>query len=139
MRCLLDSSVLVAALSPDERHHEACKAMLLSGDHVIYSHALLECFSTLTGKIQASADTANILLRRTIVPRVEIVFLTPMETLDALSEARLHGVRGGGVYDYMHFAAAKKAGVGAILTLNTGDFTHLVRKGKNDPEIRLPI
>jgi predicted nucleic acid-binding protein len=139
MRCFLDSSVLIAALSPDERHHEACKATLLSGEHVIYSHALLECFSTLTARIQASADTANILLRRTIVPRVEIVSLTPTETLEALSEARLHGVRGGGVYDYMHFAAAKKAGVGAIITLNTSDFMNLVRKVNDDPEIRLPI
>lgn len=138
MRCLLDSSVLVAALCPDASGHDACKSVLLSGTHVIYSHALLECFSTLTGKIRASADAANELLKRTIIPRVEVVSLTSSEILAALEAARLRGVRGGGVYDYMHFVAAKKAEVEAIVTLNTGDFTHLVRADAGDPEIRLP-
>jgi len=136
MRCLLDSSVLVAALCPDERRHDESKAVLLSGQHVIYSHALLETFSTLTGKIKASADAASELLNKTIRPRVEIIHLTDFEILEALAAAQKLGVRGGGVYDYMHFVAAGKAGVDAIITLNTGDFIHLVRS--DDFEIRLP-
>jgi hypothetical protein len=105
---------------------------------VIYSHALLECFSTLTGKIKAGADAANELLKRSIIPRVEVVSLTSSEILAALDAARQRGVRGGRVYDYMHFVAAKKAEVEAIFTLNTTDFIHLVRAETGDPEIRLP-
>jgi hypothetical protein len=49
MSAFLDSSVLVAALAPDETKHADCLALLLQGGHCIYSHALLETFSTLTG------------------------------------------------------------------------------------------
>lgn len=48
MSAFLDSSVLVAALAPDETKHADCLALLLQGGHCIYSHALLETFSTLT-------------------------------------------------------------------------------------------
>lgn len=47
MSAFLDSSVLVAALAPDETKHADCLALLLQGGHCIYSHALLETFSTL--------------------------------------------------------------------------------------------
>jgi predicted nucleic acid-binding protein len=49
MSAFLDSSVLVAALAPDESKHADCLALLLQGGNCIYSHALLETFSTLTG------------------------------------------------------------------------------------------
>jgi hypothetical protein len=46
MSALLDSSVLAAALAADELKHAECLARLLKGGNCIYSHALLETFST---------------------------------------------------------------------------------------------
>jgi hypothetical protein len=49
MSVLLDSSVLVAALAPDEERHAECLALLLQSGNVVHVHAFLETFSTLTG------------------------------------------------------------------------------------------
>jgi predicted nucleic acid-binding protein len=46
---LLDSSVLIAALAPDEARHSESLALLKQGGNVVYAHAILETFSTLTG------------------------------------------------------------------------------------------
>ncbi len=53
-----------------------------------------------------------------------------------LGSARNRGVRGGGVLDYMHLVAARKANAAVLYTLNLADFQHLQRTG--DPEIRRP-
>jgi predicted nucleic acid-binding protein len=139
MTALLDSSVLVAALASDENRHAESLALLMQGGHVIYAHALLETFSTLTGgKLGAKvdADLAAQLLNETIRPRVQIIELGAAEILDALREARKRAVRGGGVYDYTHLVAARKAKADIIYTINLSDFQHLLRDG--DPEIRRP-
>lgn len=136
---LFDSSVLVAALLSDEDRHAECLALLLEGQGAIYSHALMETFTTLTGgKLgrKISADFAAQLLSQTVRPRVQIIELTADELLEALRQARLHGVRGGAVYDYAHLVAARKAGAKMIYTLNISDFQSLHRGG--DPEIRCP-
>lgn len=139
MSVLLDSSVLVAALSSDEDWHAECLALLLQGQGVIYSHALMETFTTLTGgKLgsRISADFAAQLLSQTVRPRVQVIELNADELLEALQQARQHGVRGGAVYDYAHLVAARKAGVEMIYTLNLSDFQALRRQG--DAEVRRP-
>jgi predicted nucleic acid-binding protein len=58
---VIDSSVLVAALASGELKHAECLALLLKGGNCIYSHALLETFSTLTGAklgVRVTADFA---------------------------------------------------------------------------------
>ena len=139
MNALLDSSVLVAALASDELKHAECLARLLRGGNCIYSHALLETFSTLTGGklgVRVTADFAVRMLSETILPRVTVIELSSFEIIQALASAQSRGVRGGCVYDYMHLAAAKKANVAVIHTLNMDDFIHL-RRG-DDPEVQLP-
>lgn len=139
MSALLDSSVLVAALAPDEDKHAECLALLMQNGNVVYAHAFLETFSTLTGGrlgMKVDADFAAQLLSETILPRVRVIELGAVELLDALQLARKQGVRGGGVYDYMHLVAARKTKVDALYTINLGDFHHLHREG--DPEIRRP-
>ena len=49
MSALLDSSVLIAALAPDEDRHAESLALLMQGGNAVYAHAFLESFSTLTG------------------------------------------------------------------------------------------
>ena len=139
MSDLLDSSVLIAALIPDEPGHAESLALLKRGDCAIYLHALHETFSTLTGgrmAIRVDAGVAARMLRESISPQVTVVALTTDEVLDAIDTARRHGVRGGAIYDYMHLVAARKANAATLHTLNLDDFLHLRRSG--DPEIRCP-
>ena len=130
MSALLDSSVLVAALASDELKHAECLALLLKGGNCIYSHALLETFSTLTGGklgVRVTADFAARMLSETVLPRVTVIELSSEEIIAALAIAQSRGVRGGGVYDYMHLVAARKSGASVIQTLNMDDFIHLRR------------
>lgn len=139
MSVLLDSSVLVAALAPDEKRHEACLALLRQSGNVVYAHAFLETFSTLTGGrlgVRGDADFVTKLLSETVLPRVQVIELGIAELLEAIRLARKQGVRGGGVYDYMHLVAARKAKADILYTINLSDFDHLYREG--DPEIRCP-
>ncbi len=139
MSALLDSSVLVAALCPDEERHAASLALLAEGAHAVYAHAFLECFSTLTGGklgMRVDTDLAVRLLTETILPRVRVIELDMEERVTALRCARALGVRGGSVFDYMHLTAARKAGAQFICTLNVTDVTAIVREG--DPIVRRP-
>lgn len=100
MSALLDSSVLIASLAPDEDRHAECLALLMQGENAVYSHALLETFSTLTGGrlgVKVDADLAARLIAETIMPRVQMVELTSVEILAALRLSRRNGVRGGGI------------------------------------------
>ena len=139
MSALHDSSVLVAALASDELKHTECLARLLTGGNCIYSHALLESFSTPTGGklgVRVTADFAVRMLSETVLPRVTVIELSSSEIIAALGIAQSRGVRGGCVYDYMHLVGAKKANASVIHTLNMDDFMHL-RRG-DDPEVQLP-
>lgn len=139
MSDLLDSSILVAAVAPDEPHHEHCLALLKQGGHAVYVHAFLETFSTLTGGrlgVKVDAGLATRLIHETIRPRVSIVELNHDEILAALTATRQQGVRGAGVYDYMHMVAARKIGASVLHTLNVGHFLHFRRE--DAPEIRRP-
>ena len=139
MSAFLDSSILVAALVSDELKHADSLALVLNGGNCIYSHALLETFSTLTGGklgVRVTPDLASQMISETILPRVIVTELTASEIMSAISVAQSCGVRGGCVYDYMHLSAAKKSQASVIYTLNIDDFQHLRRA--DDPEIRLP-
>jgi predicted nucleic acid-binding protein len=136
---LLDSSVLVAALAPDEERHRECLDLLRQGGHVVWTHAFLETFAALTGGrlgIRVDADLASRLLKETVRPRVHVVEIGIDDLLSALAEAKRRGVRGGAVYDYLHLMAAKQAGASVVATLNVSDFVPLQRPG--DPEIECP-
>lgn len=135
----LDSSVLIAALAPDEARHAESLALLMQGGNAVYAHAILETFSTLTGGslgVKVDADLAATLLSETILPRVHVVELGSAELMASLQQARLRGVRGGAVYDFMHLVAARNAGAEIFYTINFTDFRHLSREG--DPEVRCP-
>jgi predicted nucleic acid-binding protein len=139
MSALLDSSVLIAALAPDEAAHAESLALLMQGGNAVYAHAILETFSTLTGGrlgVKVDADFAAKLINETILPRVHVVELGIAELMAALGQARRHGVRGGAVYDFMHLVAARKAGADILYTINFTDFRRLGREG--DPEVRCP-
>jgi predicted nucleic acid-binding protein len=136
---LLDTSVILASLDPDEAAHSACDRLVAVGGHHLYVHALAEAFSILTGGARArklDADTAFRLLDQSVMPFVRTVSLTGKDVLTALRDARARGVRGGAVYDYLHLVAARKAGVSRLVTLDQRHFHALVRPG--DPRVEAP-
>lgn len=135
----LDSSILVASLMPDDPDHAACDALLNQSGNWTTPHTLNETFATLTGGrlgMRVDTDVAARMIRESIVPCVTFVELSVDEIIATQSGARKQGVRGGGIYDYLHLVAARKAKVGILHTINLGDFHHLHRE--DDPEIRRP-
>jgi predicted nucleic acid-binding protein len=135
----LDSSVLVASLDPDEPHHAACDALLLAGGHQAWAHALAETFSVLTGGRQGRRlppALALQLMQGSLLPFLQPTALTAREHWAALLSCEARGVRGGAVYDWLHLAAARKAGADSFYTLNQRDFQALARPG--DPLVRAP-
>lgn len=139
MTILLDTSVLIASLDPDEPTHEACADLVARGGHRLYTHALVESFSILTGgrrKRRIDGDLACQLLEESILPFVELVHLSGREMIAALRQGQKRGVRGGAVYDFLHLTAARKSGAEALLTLDRRNFEALARPG--DPAIAMP-
>lgn len=139
MKRYVDSSVLVAALVEDEPRHEACIALLGSEPLLLWTHGLAEVFSTLSGSrlgLRVPAALAVELIEDSLLPSLQLVQLTPKETLAALREAETRGVRGAAVYDLLHLWAARKAGATQLLTLSQRHFAALSRSG--DPAIGVP-
>ena len=139
MSVLLDTSVVLASLDADEPHHAPCDRLVAAGSHTLYVHALAEAFSVLTGgragrRLRPAVAVA--LLEESVLPYVQIVTLSGKETMAALADCEGRGVRGGAVYDFLHIAAARKAGVKRVVTLDVGHFQALSRPG--DPPIEAP-
>ena len=139
MNLLLDTSVIIASLDGDEFAHAACDRLLAQGGHKVYSHALAETFSILSGGRQARRLRPALvaqLIEDSVLPFVQLVHLTGKETMAVIADCERRGARGGAVYDLLHLAAARKAGVQALVTLDLRDFQALAKPG--DPIIRAP-
>lgn len=139
MIALVDSSVLVSSLIPDDAHHEACHRLLSRDGLRIYVHAIAETFSTLTGgrhHLRVDPVTAANVIEQSVIPFVKIVALSATDFLHAVSVAQARGIRGGAIYDYLHLAAARKAKAEVLYTLNVRHFESFYRK--NDPRIVHP-
>lgn len=134
----LDTSVVLASLDPDEAHHAACDRVVAAGGHKIYVQALAETFSILTGgrHRRLSAAVAQHLLTGSVLPYVQVQTLSGRDVMAALAECQARGVRGGAVHDWLHLAAARKAGAEVLYTLDLRDLQALARPG--DPPIQTP-
>jgi predicted nucleic acid-binding protein len=139
MTALLDTSIVIASLDPDEPRHAACDRLVAGGGHVLFAHALAETFSILTGGRQGrrlAASQAAALIDASVLPFVTLVALSGRETVAALRACEARGVRGGAVYDWLHLAAARKSGATRLFTLDIRDFQAIAQPG--DPEIVAP-
>jgi len=122
MKAYWDSSALILALS-----ERSVRERLTRDGGMTRLHSLSEIFSTLTGGrlgIRVEADEATQMIKG-LMQNLEIKDLESDETLEALSEAKAKGVRGGRVYDYLHAATSMKFGCEKIYTLNLRDFDGL--------------
>lgn len=139
MSALLDTSVVLASLDPDESAHVACANLLCQGGHHLYTHALAESFSILTGGRKRRIDAAVVcqLLDVSVLPFVELVGLDGGEVMAGLRQAKSRGVRGGAVYDFLHLVAAGKAGARRLVTLDRRNFEALA-SNPDDPIVQAP-
>jgi predicted nucleic acid-binding protein len=136
---VIDTSVLIAAFLESDRFHVPCFELWQKGGLAIYSHALNETFSTLTGgriEPRVPASVVAKLFDKEVLPKVTILTLPPKAMAAAFGEAERRGVRGGAVYDLFHLMAAKHAGAERLFTLDVRDFKAFHRPG--DPEIMHP-
>ncbi len=139
MKLAIDTSVIIAALDGGDPDNSSSRKLLLSGKFFVHAHALAEAFSTLTGgrlAVRLSATDAASILRQHVAPRLVVIALDASDLLTAFDESTQRGIRGGAIYDFLHLAAARKAGAAAIYTLDTDDFLGFRLLG--DPEVRHP-
>lgn len=139
MSGLLDTSVILASLNPDEAHHAAYDRIVAAGGSKIYWHALAETFSVLTGGRQGrrlGASAAVRLVEQCVLPFVQVQLLSAKDLMSALAECESRGVCGGAIYDWLHLAAARKVRAEVFYTLDLRDFQSLARPG--DPRIEVP-
>jgi predicted nucleic acid-binding protein len=121
-----DTSVLIAAFVQSEQSHEVCAELVTnSSTGCVLAHGMAECFSFLTGgrlSAQISPKTAAMIIETNIIKCMEVITLTPEETLATLKNAEANGIRGAGIYDALHLAAARKIDAKEIFTLNLRHF-----------------
>ncbi|MCS3650096.1 putative nucleic acid-binding protein [Salinibacter ruber] len=134
MKVLLDTSVLIPALVPTLPQHEKAAPHLESVHRgetalIISSHALAECYSSLTALPVSPAVTpgqARRLVEENIVEAAEkVVGLGRTEYLNALQRAADRGLESGAVYDVLHVLCAEKASADELRTFNGRDFRRM--------------
>lgn len=124
-----DTTVLVAAMVEDEKHHEVCAEALERAEEGVASlHSIAECYATLTGgrlSVQLSPADAASLVRHNVADRLSLVSLSAAEYARLLNAAGPAGARGGAIYDLLLLACARKAKAEKVHTLNRRHFIAL--------------
>jgi predicted nucleic acid-binding protein len=122
MKAYWDSSAIIAAwVNPDLR------VRLHQERGITRTHSLAEIFSAFTGgnlTIRQDADEAA----RTVADLardLEFMDLNQTDVLAALQRARVKGVRGGRVHDFLHAVAAEKVKAPKLVTVDRNDFAEL--------------
>lgn len=138
MRVLLDTSVFVPALVPALPQHEKAVPHVESAHRgetslVVSSHALAECYSSLTSLPVRPAVTpgqARRLIDKNIADAAdEIVSLEADEYLTILQRMTDLGLESGAVYDALHVRCAEKAAADELRTFNGRDFRRMPPTG----------
>jgi predicted nucleic acid-binding protein len=137
MKVLFDTSVLIPALVDQLSNHQSAFAVFSSftaGEHKGYcsTHALAETYSVLTAlplPQKISSVEAELLIRESLIGRLEVVELSTMEYQRAIQNAGDKGLLSGIIYDALHVEAAKKASCSRIYTYNIDHFRSLIPEG----------
>ena len=138
MKTFLDTSVLVPALVPALPKHEKAIPHLASAHRgetrlTISSHALAECYSSLTALPVTPTVTPG-QARRLIEENIadiadDIVGLDGNEYLTVLQRMTDLGLESGAVYDALHVRCAEKASADELRTFNGRDFRRMPPMG----------
>ena len=120
----IDTGILVGALLEKHPEHRQCLTALEEyKDIVTDAHALAETFATLTGFYKVPPDAAaELTLGLNEILAIEPLPLAVYEA--AIREANSRGVMGGGIYDSLHAAFARRKRATRIITRNPSHFAH---------------
>jgi predicted nucleic acid-binding protein len=125
LSALLDSNVLIASLLENHPAYASSSAIIDAGQtEFTAAHALSELYNTLTKRnhygwqpLRAAESVAE------FERQLNVVALSASEHVRAIEEFAKHGGTGATVYDYLIGAAARRAGVATVVTLNAKHFT----------------
>lgn len=116
----LDTSVLVVALLGKHPEHAAASALLEARESVTDTHCLAEAFAVLTAAYRLRPiDAAHLILSRPFQIAQPVI----KEDYRAVLE-RPAFIQGGGIYDGLHAAVARRIKVSKIYTHNVSNFQH---------------
>jgi len=126
-REFFDTSVLIAACSPEQPGHEESRRLLaaaMSGTSACGAHTLAEIYAVLSrlpgGRLRRP-ELAERLVSQ-IADRVSVIPLTAEEYRDTIRSAARSGVAGGTIYDALLVACARKFCAERIYTWNVRHF-----------------
>ena len=129
MRVLFDTSVLMPAVVEQLGNHEAAFEALRrhgsDGAGYCSTHALAECYATLTALPLPSRvlpEQARALVEESIAGRLETVQLTAADYRQVLRTVAGLGLASGAIYDALHARCAQKVRAQRVLTYNVKDF-----------------
>lgn len=130
-KVFLDSSCLIAAFHSQHAKHKDCLHLVreIHGrkrQGFLAAHSLAEVFSVLTrlpGRNRVPPDMAAQLLESNIVDIFKIIALTGPEYIACIKRFSNSQLGGGLIYDGLILAAAEKAKVDSVYTLNARHFT----------------
>ncbi len=133
-RFLLDSNVIVAAVSSWHEHHEAAigelERRVAAGEAmVIAGHTLLESYAVLTrlpAPYRLSAADAHALITANFIGTADVAALDSRSYIELLERIGTGGVTGGQSYDALIAECARQAGVDTLLTFNERHFRGLL-------------
>ena len=129
-----DTSVLVGVLLQTHPNHKDCFGIFeQTRERITSAHALAEAFSTLTASYKIpNYIAAELVLGLPVRLTVEPLSMDDYEM--AIAESQQRGVMGGGIYDALHAAFARRRSARRIVTRNPGNFQHVAP----DLEIVIP-
>jgi predicted nucleic acid-binding protein len=130
VKVFFDSSVLVASLVARHPHHPRAMSVVsraLRGQdkaHVA-AHGLAETYAVLTTlpvTPRIGPDAAHRLVHENVAVLCEVIALESKEYAEVIAAQAELGISGGAVYDALHAACARKAGVRRLFTFNVSHF-----------------
>ncbi len=133
MRCLLDTSVLVAAMvEVHPAHHRALPWLQRIKDGtdtgLVSAHSLAELYAILTTlpvQPRIPPALAQQLIQRNVLEVCEIMSLSAQDYETVITHLSEENVIGGATYDALILHAALKTEVHRIVTLNERDFRRI--------------
>ncbi len=131
---LFDTSVIVAGSLADHAHYAKALPWMAAAKQgkvqaSISTHALAEIYATLTRipmRPPLTAEVVHRFIQDEILPNFDVIDLTTKDYRQAMQRAATLSLKGGILYDCLHWQAAKKKALHGIVTFNETDFKRIV-------------
>ena len=142
MKALFDTSVLIPAMVEELTNHEIAlerlSSALTDSSGCCTTHALAECYSTLTAlplSRRIRPDEAAAMIQALSQSNLNIVSLDGEDYSNSLGRVSRLGLTSGVIYDALHLTCAERIGCDQLFTYNQRDFQRLQPVG---PKISPP-